>query len=498
MKPRPSHSVIVCVCCLLFLSNTAIAQMSTTRPPAREYVIGVGDALDILVWGFPEFSSKVEVRSDGKITLPMLGDLQAAQLTTSLLKAKLASGDLIGKYVSNPNITITVARSAQQITLTINGRSQTVPRGTAIGQLLAQFVPTLQPDPAPNLAAIKIMGVNEEFTVNWPALEAGSAPEMNILLEWGDEIVIPAVGVVDSPAGMAILPETLTIKTFTREELSELLSDVPPEKLDMLLAIAAPTDDGRYTIDLSKISAEQKQQIGDDILARLFPPEPSQSVVFTDIGLLGIAVNLAAPNGVVAFLSIPNSEQGGIPEIRQAVEEERIKEGETPEEDIVLQEIDDVERLVRLKKGEEFQEIRFLAPSGNIKLSGIRKEGAVRKASFLNLPKTSAKKPPKWSFAEDETLPDGAKIAQITDEWVLLQRNAAFELLLLRDSYNRKPAAAPVVAAPKNPEENAGDLNNPQKLLENGLRSELLKKLPEPVKALNTFSKLFFATPVIE
>lgn len=485
----------MCVCGLLMLSNAASGQVATTR----EYVIGVGDALNILVWGFPEFSSNVKVRSDGKITLPMLGDVQAAGLSTSRLKATLASSDFIGKYVANPNITITVVASLGQITLTVNNHSYTVPRGASIKQLLDQIVPTLPSDPAPNLSAIKILGVDEEFLVDWNVLQSGNVPGMNIQLEWGDEILIPSA---DAERASSISPsasaETTQIKTFTREELAGWLNDAPPEKLEMLLTMATPSDDGRYTLDASTLSEEQRQQIGEDILARLFPESPPVYQVFSDFTLAALVVNLAREHGVEAYLARPDSENNGLLVIRRAGEGDLLQKGGSAEEDIYLEEINDIEKFAILRKGEALQQLPLTALSSDIKLSGIQRYGTTRKAFFSKLPKTSEKKPMPRGFQEHDTLPGGAKIAQITDEWVLLQRGAAFELLLLRDSYRRKPETASLVSLSDTADPVSLDQKTPPSLAQASLPPEMLKALPKPLQALNAFSKVFFATPLIE
>ena len=487
----------MCVCGLLMLSNTASGQVATTR----EYVIGVGDALDILVWGFPEFSSKVGVRSDGKITLPMLGDVQAAGLSTSRLKATLASGDFIGKYVTNPNITITVTSSMGQITLTVNNHSYTVPRGATIKQLLDQIVPTLPSDPAPNLSAIKILGADGEYIVDWNALQSGNAPGMNIQLEWGDDVQISSADAERSSSMSPIAPsETTQIKTFTREELAGLLKDAPPERLEMLIAMATPSDDGRYTLDASTLSEEQRQQIGEDILARLFPESSPAYQVFSDFTLAALVVNLAREHGVEAYLARPDSENNGLPVIRRAGEGDLLQKGDTAEENIYLQEINDIEKFAILRKGEALQQLPLPALSSDLKLSGIQRYGATRKAFFSKLPKISEKKPMPRGFQEQDTLPGGAKIAQITDEWVLLQRDAAFELLLLRDSYrrSREPETASLVSLAETAEPVSLEQKTPPSLAQANLPPEMLKALPKPLQAMNTFSKVFFATPLIE
>jgi polysaccharide export outer membrane protein len=72
-----------------------------------EYRIGVDDDLDINVWKNPELSLKVRVRPDGKISMPLIGDVPAADLTSSDL-ALVISKELTN-FVKNPQVTVIVS-----------------------------------------------------------------------------------------------------------------------------------------------------------------------------------------------------------------------------------------------------------------------------------------------------------------------------------------------------------------------------------------------------
>ena len=72
----------------------------------EEYRIGVGDALDINVWRNPELSVSVPVRPDGKISMPLIGDIDAANLTTRELSDNIVKG--LTNYVRSPQVTVIV------------------------------------------------------------------------------------------------------------------------------------------------------------------------------------------------------------------------------------------------------------------------------------------------------------------------------------------------------------------------------------------------------
>ncbi len=73
----------------------------------EEYRIGVGDSIQINVWRNPELSLSVPVRPDGKVSMPLIGDIMAANQTASELSAAITNG--LASYVRNPQVTVIVA-----------------------------------------------------------------------------------------------------------------------------------------------------------------------------------------------------------------------------------------------------------------------------------------------------------------------------------------------------------------------------------------------------
>lgn len=98
------------------IAAMALSACSTTKkveqPPRMdsgmltEYKIGVGDALNINVWRNPELSVSVPVRPDGQISMPLIGDIKAAELTTAELSASIVES--LSQYVRNPQVTVIV------------------------------------------------------------------------------------------------------------------------------------------------------------------------------------------------------------------------------------------------------------------------------------------------------------------------------------------------------------------------------------------------------
>jgi len=77
------------------------------KPPDEFYVIGPGDALEIVVWKEPTLSGPVKVRPDGFITLPLINEVQTVGMTTGQLRKILE--DKYREFVASPFVTIRVA-----------------------------------------------------------------------------------------------------------------------------------------------------------------------------------------------------------------------------------------------------------------------------------------------------------------------------------------------------------------------------------------------------
>jgi len=94
-------------------STTKSGQQWSGWVSADAYKIGSGDVLEIVTWKEPDFSRpEVLVRIDGKISFPLLGDVQAAGRTPMEIRREIESG--LKAYVDNPIVTVTVKNPASQ------------------------------------------------------------------------------------------------------------------------------------------------------------------------------------------------------------------------------------------------------------------------------------------------------------------------------------------------------------------------------------------------
>jgi polysaccharide export outer membrane protein len=93
-------------------ATPAVAAEGSTKPHDDTFVIGDDDVLAINVWKEPDVSRSIPVRSDGKISLPLAGEMQAAGLTPLALEREIASK--LQNYISEPEVTVMVQQINSQ------------------------------------------------------------------------------------------------------------------------------------------------------------------------------------------------------------------------------------------------------------------------------------------------------------------------------------------------------------------------------------------------
>ena len=99
-----THKLLTFTTFITFLFLT----LFTLSSHAKDYLIGGGDVLEISVWGNKDLSVSAPVRPDGKITLPLLGDLRASDLTSSELSTVIEEG--FSPFVSSPLVDVIVKK----------------------------------------------------------------------------------------------------------------------------------------------------------------------------------------------------------------------------------------------------------------------------------------------------------------------------------------------------------------------------------------------------
>jgi polysaccharide export outer membrane protein len=161
---------------------------------SERYVIGPEDVLYVHVWREEALSRTVPVRTDGKISLPLINDIQAAGLTPLQLREILTQKFKV--FIDNPNVSVVVTE-ANSMKVYVSGqvKSPGVYRLRSETTVL-QIIPMAGgfTDWA-NQKKILIIrnedGREKRFTVNYKKIVKGDAPETNIRLKAGDTIIVP-------------------------------------------------------------------------------------------------------------------------------------------------------------------------------------------------------------------------------------------------------------------------------------------------------------------
>jgi polysaccharide export outer membrane protein len=160
-----------------------------------DYVIGMEDILSVNVWKEPELSVKeVVVRPDGKISIPLIGDIQASDLTPMQLQGRIT--ERMKEFVAAPSVTVVV--------LKIGSRSVSI-----VGQVAKPGIYYL----GSPMTVIELLsragGLREEakkdkisilrneggktvsFRFNYKEVSKGVNLKQNIELKNGDQVIVP-------------------------------------------------------------------------------------------------------------------------------------------------------------------------------------------------------------------------------------------------------------------------------------------------------------------
>jgi polysaccharide export outer membrane protein len=170
------------------------SQGAEIQADSNQYVIGPEDVLYIHVWREEALIRTVTVRMDGKISLPLIDELQAAGYTPLQLKQRLTVS--LEKYIDNPTVSVTVVE-ANSSKIFITGEVRTPGVIRLRGQTtIIQIIPlaggfTDAADQKKITVIRKEDGKDRRFEVNYKDLVAGKSLESNIVLKPGDTIIVP-------------------------------------------------------------------------------------------------------------------------------------------------------------------------------------------------------------------------------------------------------------------------------------------------------------------
>ncbi|RJR45402.1 MAG: polysaccharide export protein [Desulfobacteraceae bacterium] len=177
---------------LVFLTSQGIEVFA--EPASPSYQIGPSDQLRIFIWKELELTQDLQVMPDGRITFPLIGEIEAAGKTVTDLKKVIS--ERLKKYVTAPEVTVIVKESNSRTIYLIGrvarpgpyslGSEMTVLQALSLAGGFAEWA---------DEKAIKIVrrenGKEIQLPFNYKDYIGGRNIEQNVLLRPSDTVVVP-------------------------------------------------------------------------------------------------------------------------------------------------------------------------------------------------------------------------------------------------------------------------------------------------------------------
>jgi polysaccharide export outer membrane protein len=168
---------------------------SAAKPVDDDYIIGPSDMLAISVWKDSELTRTVLVRPDGKISLPLVGELEVSGLTA--LKVQRLLTEKLKEYVDNPQVTV-IVNEVRSRAYTIVGKvskqgSFELGKPTTVLDAIAIAGGPMEFAKLTKIYVIRRWGDGSTIKIPFDYKKAirGKGPDQNIELRNGDTIVVP-------------------------------------------------------------------------------------------------------------------------------------------------------------------------------------------------------------------------------------------------------------------------------------------------------------------
>lgn len=201
MKALAPWKTVVIAALLVASAGSSYAQVviRSEEDPPNAYAIGIGDVIDISVWKNAELSVTVPVRPDGRVSVPLLGDIQAAGMTPRALTEDLTQR--FKEFVTAPSVSVVIKEiHSRKVFVTgevaTPGAYDLQPR-TKLMQVLA-MAGGLTPYAKRKVVVLRDGATAKDkdkadtrFEYDLDAIISGKRPEFNIVLQPGDTLIFP-------------------------------------------------------------------------------------------------------------------------------------------------------------------------------------------------------------------------------------------------------------------------------------------------------------------
>ncbi len=163
-------------------------------PYGGSYIVGKGDVLEVNVWREPMLSGEAIVRNDGMISLPLVGEVEAAGRTTSDLKEEIQAR--LKKFIGDPVVTVMLKTPASQKFYVIGevktpGEFDLVKEMTVVQGIARAGGFTEWADKDGIIVLRRTDGAEQRLPVRYKDIVKGKDMSQNLMLRANDTIVVP-------------------------------------------------------------------------------------------------------------------------------------------------------------------------------------------------------------------------------------------------------------------------------------------------------------------
>jgi len=163
---------------------------NTANVDRKAYVIGPEDVISVRVWREPDNSGSFRVRPDGRVSIPLIGEIQAAGLTPEQLSDNITKG--LEKVMVRPEVTVGVEQ--------VNSKKYYIQGEVNRPGAYPLVIPTTVLEALVNAGGFRdfantkkivILRGTQRLRFNYKEVTKGKKMEQNILLKPGDQIIVP-------------------------------------------------------------------------------------------------------------------------------------------------------------------------------------------------------------------------------------------------------------------------------------------------------------------
>ena len=239
-----------------FLATLALAVLGVVagigRAAQPDYRIGTDDVLAISVWDQKELETVVFVRPDGKISLPLLGEVQAGGLTVAELATKL--NEEYGKTVKGAQVTVSIKDIRSRPVFFVGGVGKPGPLQLTQDLALLQAI-SLAGGLAPtaDLESAFVLRNDQAIKVDFVQLIQKGDVRQNVKLQPGDTVVIPVAesvyvqGEVKTPGALRYTKELTMLKAIA--QVGGFTNLAAPKRVTLLRGQGTKRENRRVNIE---------------------------------------------------------------------------------------------------------------------------------------------------------------------------------------------------------------------------------------------------------